>query len=192
MARQKQFERDTVLKRAIGVFSDHGFEGTSTDALLKTMGISRQSMYDTFGDKWALYLEALQRYVTESVASQVAVLNGKASPIKGVEALLENMIQTALINPAPACLGISAVCEFGHSEREVTLVTEISGRALLSALETRISEAVGTGEAPEELVPAEAAQFILATLTGIKVAARAGASSQILQGIARTALRSLR
>jgi AcrR family transcriptional regulator len=192
MARQKEFERDTVLKQAIGVFSDHGFEGTSTDALLKAMRISRQSMYDTFGDKWALYLEALQRYVTESVASQVAVLNGKASPIKGVEALLENMIQTALINPAPACLGISAICEFGHSEREVTLVTEISGRALLSALETRISEAVGTGEAPQDLVPAEAAQFVLATLTGIKVAARGGASSQVLQGIARTALRSLR
>ncbi|MDQ0135027.1 AcrR family transcriptional regulator [Neorhizobium galegae] len=180
------------MKQAIGVFSDHGFEGTSTEVLLKAMGISRQSMYDTFGDKWTLYLEALQGYVTESVASQISVLNGKASPIKGVEALLENMIQTALASPAPACLGISAICEFGHSEREVTLVTEISGRALRSALETRISEAVGTGEAPADLVPAEAAQFILATLTGIKVAARAGASSQVLQGIARTALRSLR
>lgn len=192
MARQKEFERDTVLKRAIGVFSDHGFEGTSTDVLLKAMGISRQSMYDTFGDKWTLYLEALQRYVTESVASQLAVLNGKASPIKGVEALLENMIQTALANPAPACLGISAICEFGHSEREVALVTEISGRALFSALEARISEAVGTGEAPKDLVASEAAQFVLATLTGIKVAARAGASSETLHGIARTALRSLR
>jgi AcrR family transcriptional regulator len=192
MARQKEFERETVLKQAIGVFSDHGFEGTSTDVLLKAMGISRQSMYDTFGDKWKLYLEALQRYVTESVSSQVAALNGKASPIKGVEALLETMIQTALANPAPACLGISAICEFGHSEREVTLVTEISGRALLSALETRLSEAVGTGEAPQDLVPTDAAQFILAMLTGIKVAARAGASSEILHGIARTAVRSLR
>jgi AcrR family transcriptional regulator len=38
---------------------DHGYEGTSTDTLLKAMGISRQSVYDTFGDKWQLYQEAL-------------------------------------------------------------------------------------------------------------------------------------
>lgn len=192
MARRKEFDRETVLKRAIGVFSDHGFEGTSTDVLLKTMGISRQSMYDTFGDKWKLYLEALQRYVTESIAAQVAILNGKPSPIKGVEALLQTMIRTALADPAPACLGISAVCEFGHSEREVTLVTEVSSRTLRTALEKRIAEAIGTGEASADLDPAEAAHFILATLTGIKVAARSGASSEVLHGIARTALRSLR
>jgi AcrR family transcriptional regulator len=40
-----------ALKAAIRVFSDHGYKGTSTDALLEAMGISRQSMYDTFGDK---------------------------------------------------------------------------------------------------------------------------------------------
>lgn len=192
MARQKEFERETVLRLAIGVFSDHGFEGTSTDALLKAMGISRQSLYDTFGDKWKLYLEALQRYVTESIAAQVAVLNEKPSPIKGVQALLETMARTALADPAPVCLGISAICEFGQSEREVVLVTEISGRALRTALESRITEAIEAGESPPDLDPVEAAHFILATLTGIKVAARSGASSEALNGIARTALRSLR
>jgi AcrR family transcriptional regulator len=192
MARQKEFERETVLKRAIGVFSDHGFEGTSTDVLLKAMKISRQSMYDTFGDKWQLYLQALQRYVTESISVQLAVLNEKPSPTKGLEALLETMIQTALADPAPACLGISAICEFGTSERDVVLMTEMSGRTLLSAIERRVSEAVAAGEASPDLDPSEAAHFFLSTLTGIKVAARGGASANMLRGIARVAMRSLR
>ena len=62
MARPREFDRDHVLGKAIGVFASHGYEGASTEVLLARMGISRQSMYDTFGDKRRLYLEALERY----------------------------------------------------------------------------------------------------------------------------------
>jgi hypothetical protein len=37
--------------------------------LMRVMDIGRQSMYDTFGDKRALFLKALEMYVTESVHS---------------------------------------------------------------------------------------------------------------------------
>ena len=36
---------------------------------MRVMGIGRQSMYDTFGDKRALFLKALEMYVTESIKS---------------------------------------------------------------------------------------------------------------------------
>jgi TetR/AcrR family transcriptional repressor of nem operon len=60
MARQKEFDRDDALDEAVKVFASHGYEGASTDALLSHMGISRQSMYDTFGDKRQLYLFVTQ------------------------------------------------------------------------------------------------------------------------------------
>lgn len=65
MARPKEFNQDQALQQAIALFSRQGFAATSTDDLMHVMGISRQSMYDTSGDKRALFLEAL--YVTESV-----------------------------------------------------------------------------------------------------------------------------
>jgi len=68
VARPREFDRDEALAKAIKVFASHGFEGASTETLLNGMGISRQSMYDTFGDKRRLYLEALQRYSSESTA----------------------------------------------------------------------------------------------------------------------------
>jgi len=85
MARPKEFDREIAVKRAVHVFCDRGFEGTSTEDLLRGMGISRQSMYDTFGDKRALYVEALRRYITERVAIQIRILSAEASALKRLE-----------------------------------------------------------------------------------------------------------
>ena len=62
MARPREFDADTALDGAIGVFREHGFEGASAEMLVKAMGIGRQSLYDTFGDKWQLYRAAVRRY----------------------------------------------------------------------------------------------------------------------------------
>jgi TetR/AcrR family transcriptional repressor of nem operon len=192
MARPKEFEREEALKRAIGVFSDHGYEGASTDALVGAMGISRQSMYDTFGDKWRLYLECLQRYTADSIGEQIRALSSASSPIKGIEAHLNQAVAEALADPVPKCLGISAICEFGRSDPEVSMVGDMASRTILSALERRISEAKAAGETPPEVDATDAANFVMATLTGIKVAARAGGSAETLRGIAGMAIRSLR
>ena len=192
MARPKEFERDTALESAIAIFCDNGYEGTSTDALLGKMGISRQSLYDTFGDKRRLYLEALQRYVEDRVAGQIAALNAPSSPLKGVEAVLLAMASKAAVAGAPGCMGIGATCEFGQSDTEVSTLIGANSKRLLSALERRLAEARTKGETGKDVDPRAAAQFVTATVTGMKVAARGGATADMLRNIARMALRSLR
>ena len=192
MSRPKEFDRAVALKAAIAVFSDHGYEGTSTDALLEAMGISRQSMYDTFGDKRRLYLDALQQYNADSVSDIIRSLNRPSSPLKGLEAALISFAS----RPAPqakfGCMGISSICEFGRSDSEMVLLNDAAGRTLRSAFERRVAEAKAEGEVAGDLDVRAAAEFMQATLMGIKVAARGGASAETLKGIARLALRSLR
>jgi AcrR family transcriptional regulator len=65
--RPKEFDREEALRRAIRVFWENGFAGTSTDDLVRAMGIGRQSLYDTFGDKRGLFLAALRVYNTDSL-----------------------------------------------------------------------------------------------------------------------------
>ena len=60
MARPKEFDRDSALRKAIRLFSQQGFAATSTDDLMRAMDVGRRSMYDTFGDKRALFLKALE------------------------------------------------------------------------------------------------------------------------------------
>jgi AcrR family transcriptional regulator len=69
MARPKEFDQQKALRKAIRLFSQQAFAATSTDELMCVMDVGRGSMYDTFGDKRALFLKALEMYVTESVPS---------------------------------------------------------------------------------------------------------------------------
>jgi TetR/AcrR family transcriptional regulator, transcriptional repressor for nem operon len=192
MARPREFESETALKKAIGAFSEHGYEGTSTDVLLQAMGISRQSMYGAFGDKKRLYLEALQHYTADSISNQLRALSSVSSPVKGLEAMLDLAVSLAIADPQPKCLGISAICEFGRSDPEVTMITDMASRTMLFGLERRISEARASGEISKRVDAQIAAQFIMATLAGIKIAARAGATAESLRGIARMAIRGLK
>lgn len=192
MARHKEFDRDTVLQKAIQVFAHHGYAGTSTDVLLQAMGISRQSMYDTFGDKHKLYLQALQHYSMENVALQIRALHAASSPLKGLAAVLEVIVSQSIAEREPKCLGISAICEFGRTDPEINMMTETVHKALLSALEQCLSAAQKAGEIGADIKPAAAAQFLTVNLIGLRVAARAGASAQSLREIAALALRNLR
>ena len=192
MARPKEFESETALNGAIELFSKHGFEGTSTDELMRVMGIGRQSMYDTFGDKRQLYLASLQQYTAMSISTQIRELSFAPSAAKGLEAVLDLAVSQAIADKKPKCLGISAICEFGRSEPDITMIYDTASKTLLSAIERRISEAKSSGEIDKEVNAQVAAQFMMATLTGIKVAARAGARPDSLRGIARMAMRALK
>jgi AcrR family transcriptional regulator len=192
VARPKEFDRERALEDAIEVFCDHGYEGTSTEGLLDRMGISRQSMYDTFGDKRQLYLEALQHYIATGVAHQIRTLNTSSSPLKGLEAALNSFAAKAAIDQVTGCMGIGATCEFGRSDKEISLLIETGDRTLLSALERRITEAKTAGEIAKEVDVRAAAEFFKATIAAMTIAVRRGASAQTLHNIAGMAIRSLK
>ena len=81
MARPKEFDQERALRRAISMFSQKGFAATSTEELMRAMEVGRQSMYDTFGDKRALFLKALEVYVSESVRAINVELRAPGSPL---------------------------------------------------------------------------------------------------------------
>jgi hypothetical protein len=52
---------------------------------MRVMEVGRQSMYDTFGDKRALFLKALELYVTESVHSVNVELQRPGSALSAIQ-----------------------------------------------------------------------------------------------------------
>lgn len=74
MGRKRSFDDDEVLARARKVFLEHGYEGTSIDALVKATGLLRGSLYGAFGSKRGMFVAAL-RDATDSESRDSGVLN---------------------------------------------------------------------------------------------------------------------
>lgn len=191
MARPKEFDRDAAVDAAIGVFAEHGYEGTSTEMLLAAMKIGRQSMYDTFGDKRALFLTALGRYNTASIAELVGSLTGASGAPAAIEHALVRFAQRPGGKGKSACLGVLSICELGRSDADVAALNDAAGQALRSAIERVVVDGKRAGTVAKEVEPRAAADLVGVVLAGMKVSARNGASVATLEKIARTAVRAL-
>lgn len=60
MGRPRQFNEETVLNKAIGLFGERGFEALSVDAVLSELGLNRASFYKLYGSKYGLFRSALR------------------------------------------------------------------------------------------------------------------------------------
>jgi TetR/AcrR family transcriptional repressor of nem operon len=192
MARPREFDRDDALDRAISVFWAKGYASTSTEDLLAAMNIGRQSLYNAFGDKRKLYLEALERYQQESNTRHQARLNSQASPLSGIEALLLGLIDQDDGIRSLGCMGIGAIAEFGAADPELVMLRSKVGPRLFKRLAERIREGQACGEVDSLIDAREAAAFLQMTMQGIQLSARAGGDVKSLRALARFAINRLR
>jgi TetR/AcrR family transcriptional regulator, transcriptional repressor for nem operon len=174
------------------VFWAKGFASTSTEDLLAAMNIGRQSLYNAFGDKRKLYLEALERYQRESNAAHLDRLYRSASPLGGIEALLFGLIAEDDCVRALGCLGVSTIGEFGAADRELVMLRSKAGPKLFRRLVERIREGQACGEVDPAMDARQAAAFLLMTMQGIQLGARAGGDAKSLRTLARFAISRFR
>src|SRR3984957_17235061 len=185
MARPREFDREEALERATGVFWAKGYASTSTDELLAAMGIGRQSLYNAFRDKRALYLEALERYQRTTTAGHLQRLNGAPSPIAGVKALLLGLISDNDDTLALGCMGVGAICEFGATDPDIAALRSKISPVFHGRLVERLKEGQAAGEIDRSLDCATAASFIQMTMQSIQLAARGGMDPPPLRAQAR-------
>jgi TetR/AcrR family transcriptional regulator, transcriptional repressor for nem operon len=190
MARPKEFDQEKALRKAIGLFSRQGFAASSTDDLMRVMNVGRQSMYDTFGDKRALFLKALERYVTESVYSISVALERPGSALSAVQNALEIFAERKDLSSAEGCMGLNAISEFGQRDAEVTRIIRRASRLLRQTLMRVLTRAKEKGEISSDADLDSMADFFESTLAGIRMAAKAGKSRRALRNIVSFAARA--
>jgi AcrR family transcriptional regulator len=188
MSRPKEFDVDFAVEAAVEVFRAHGFEGTSAQMLVDAMGIGRQSLYDTFGDKWGLYLAAVRHYSQKEVRAHCEVLASHEKAIDGIRAMLGRVVDDA----SRGCLGLSSTVEFGCARPDLVKIRDASGGALTRALRDALVKARRQGDVAAELDLDDLAAFLMTMITSIRLAARSGAGKAQISAMIDLALRALR
>ena len=188
MVRPREFDREEALEQAMRVFWAKGYAATSTDDLLTAMNIGRQSLYNAFGDKRTLYLEALERYQQQSTAGHLERLNQNESVLAGLEALLLGLINEDDAERTLGCMGVASVCEFGVTDPELVQLRSKVSPWFVKRLAERIAQGQADGEIDPKLDTDQTAAFVLMTMEGLQLGARAGTAVDSLQAQARFAI----
>ena len=194
MARTKAFDPDLVVARAMDVFWHRGYEATTLPDLLAGMGIARASLYDTFGDKHALFLAALARYEADKAATLVARLDeaGPGAVIATIRGVFLHVLDGSVADARRrGCLMDNAIAEMAAWDAEVAAAARASLAATEEAfyralVRAREHGAIGAGRDPRAL-----ARFLVAVLQGLRLRAKVEPDRAVLGDIVDVALAAL-
>jgi TetR/AcrR family transcriptional regulator, transcriptional repressor for nem operon len=191
MARTKEFDPDVALDRAVEVFRASSFEAVSTAELCEAMGIARQSLYDTFGDKASLYRAALTRY-RERSRGEVEVCTSGHSPLRALSNVFDMVAGFAKAECVRGCMMVNAISELAAVDSEVASIARQNQRAMIGVFADLIRSGQALGEIRPDVDPDVAATQLVITYCGIRVAAKADPASQTVRAAARRAVDFLR
>ncbi len=78
--RPRRFDINTALDEAIAVFWELGYHASDVETLCKRMGLSKPSLYNSFGAKEDLFIAAVERYMSLRNEGVRAALDNGANP----------------------------------------------------------------------------------------------------------------
>lgn len=183
MGRSKEFEENTVLKKAMELFWQQGYEKTSMSDLVECMGIHRKSLYDTFGDKHALYLRAIDlygEYTTTKLRSEMLKAKTAHQAIQGI---FDYMIE-ANEDKHWGCLFVNAATEMGTRDKEVVEKSEEAFRMTEDFIVSIVREGQESGEFSNKYDAKILGEILNNTLIGLRVLVRTSATKEKMHRIA--------
>lgn len=168
----KKFEPEIALEQAMQVFWARGYEAASLAELLKNMGISRKSMYDTFGNKQSLFLKALEHYAQTRLRRIREQLLSSGSPLSNIEQFLQDMQAMHGTSGSTGCLIGTSTADFNTDDVEIAPILRSYFNRLENIYCEAISQAQAAGELNPKVAPRDLARMLLCTTQGMALVGR--------------------
>ena len=193
MARPREFNESDALDDAMQLFWGSGYESASLSEITKATGLSKSSLYDTFGSKHELLLSSLQHYIENMVEPSLTVLEEGPSALGAIEQRFEMIIEMMTApGPRRGCLIANTTLELGARDKAVA-------KTLLAAqgmVEQAYARAIERGQVAGEIVTAKDAQSlarsIMACLAGMICLSKSGFDAPMLRDISATAMQAIK
>ncbi len=189
--RPREFDAEMALDKALHVFWERGYEGTSLTDLTEAMGISRPSLYAAFGNKEELFRRALDRYAEKGPGSVHAEALAEPTARKVVEHLLRSVASSVTDPCHPAgCLAVQGALTCSSAADSVK--QELTKRRLEGEenLRRRFERAKAEGDLSPQCSPESLACYVITVTQGMSVQASGGASRADLLAVVDLALKA--
>lgn len=190
MARPREFDVTAALDLALGVFWAKGFDGCSIQDLLDAMQINRQSLYNTFGDKDALFLRVLERYQLH-LTTELAPLRDKSAGLQTFYLFVREAIVAQQRQGAGACLMVMTAFSPKFDDAKLAQVITLGSQSLRDCLSQFIANSQERGEISRSADATVTANYLYTLLNGSSALSRTGVHQEEVLKSLRLALRTL-
>lgn len=190
--RPRAFDRAQALRSALKIFWKQGYEPVSVAELCKAMEINPPSLYATFGNKAALFLEALRHYEHTYWDAPVRRFLDEPDVYKAVANFFSESAQILLSPETPCgCMVVLAAVNISEHEKEIIESVRELRLAAKKMFADRLQQAVQDGQIPPDTDIPALAGALNTLLEGLSIQARDGFSPSELNAIAAHAVRML-
>ena len=189
MARTKDFDEKEVLAKAICLFWRKGYHATSMQDVVDSLGISRSSLYDTYGDKHTLYLKALEAYQQAAADQVCGIITQAPTAKKAIGELLAFVVRDLLQDKErKGCFIVNAEVENARNDMDVKEIVCKNDQLIERAFLHAIKEGQKRGEISRGKSAVALARFMTNTVKGLQVTAKSSDDENLFNDIIRMAL----
>jgi TetR/AcrR family transcriptional repressor of nem operon len=189
MPKEILFDEEEVLRRATDLFWSRGYNATSMDELAKVTGLSRSSIYNSFGGKHALFMRCLRCYLDDQLR-QLYELSGKVKPvIQRIKAAFYYAVEDIISDRMrKGCMMVNATTEMVNQDKEIAAVSAGNMEQMEGLFSGWIREGQIAGEIDLQFKPQALARHLYNTYSGLKVTGKSRPDRRTLEDIVTVAL----
>ncbi|SDQ00819.1 transcriptional regulator, TetR family [Mucilaginibacter sp. OK268] len=192
MARTKEFDENEVLNKAVDLFWLKGYNGTSMQDLVDGLGISRSSLYDTYGDKHTLFIKALECYQC-TASAKISQIAGSDLPAKEIIKQILEFIADELLGDysRKGCFMVNAEVEVAPHDEVVKQMICRNDQQVEDIFYRVIKKGQENGEISKAQDTRAIARSISNTVKGMQVTAKSTTEKAVFDDIIRLTLMML-
>ena len=189
MARNKEFNEEEVLAKAMQLFWQRGYSNTSMQDLVQGLGISRSSLYDTYGDKHALFVKALEYYRAGASQRMIDLIDQASSAREAIKQLLQLTI-TDLLHDVQhkGCFIVNATVEVATHDAQIKELVCHNDTNIEEAFYQAIRKGQHNGDITTRHNARAMARFMITTIKGMRVSAKLANTPSFYEDVMRVTL----
>lgn len=192
MARTREYDEDAVRSALIATFLQKGFAGSSLADLEANTGLNRRQLYNDFGDKRAVFLQAIQDFTALAGEEILSELEHSEGGVDAIRNTLFGMIRLAKTPQGRlGCLVCNTSREPVAADPDVAQLVTAFFRRIERGYRDALTRAIERGELSNEENLRSLSRFFLGIHISLCVMGRAGESIAVLNDFANEAMKRI-
>jgi TetR/AcrR family transcriptional regulator, transcriptional repressor for nem operon len=188
VSRGKSFSPAATLQQVADVFVERGYDGTSLAQLEAASGLGKQSLYNTFGDKKAMYLAAVE-CATSRWAGVQALMQSAPDGRQALQLFFDALSQDCASGDAQrySCIVSAGLLE-GIDDDDIQQRLQAKWNGTHALLKSAVSRGQADGSVANTGRPQDLADHLMTAMSGLRVMARTQLGAARLKRVTAQAL----